>query len=314
MRILIIDIDSTIPNIALHKVAKYYSDKGDEVIWNNPLFAHTADKIYVSCVFSYNKHLCDEWIGRSGVEIGGSGFNLTQTLPPEIEVINPKINLGFTTRGCIRNCHFCIVPKKEGKIHIVGDVIDLWDGKSKTITILDNNILALPEHFFKISKQLKDNNLRVDFNGGIDFRLITDDIVKELFSLKHIHEIRFAFDDYVYKPKVLNALEILKRNGLKDWQTRWYIYTGVKDTLETVLERCNIIHKEKQLCYIMMDRDERVQKNRQFQALNKWCNWAPFFKYEFYQVLEKSKHFDYFRKDFGLKEKPVKEYTKSLLA
>jgi hypothetical protein len=314
MRILIIDIDSTIPNIALHKVAKYHTDLGDEVIWNNPLYKHIADKVYVSCVFTENRHLCKEWERCKDVEIGGSGYDLLKSLPPQIESVKPKINIGFTTRGCVHKCYFCVVPRKEGDIRVTGDIYDFWDGSAKSIVLLDNNILGIPDHFFKISHQLKQEKIRVDFNGGIDFRLLTDDICKELFSLKHLFEIRLAFDDIGYKPKVLKALEMLKRNGLKAWQTRWYIYTGVKDTLETVLERCNIIHKEKQLCYIMMDRDKMVQSNRQFQALNKWCNWAPFFKYDFYQVLEKSKHFDYFRKDFGLKEKEVKQYTKSLLA
>jgi hypothetical protein len=309
MKILIIDIDSTIPNVALHKVAKYYGDQGHEVIWNNPLYKHIADKIYVSCIFSYNKHLCNEWVGHSATSIGGSGFDLSIALPPEIEQIKPKINIGFTTRGCIRNCHFCIVPKKEGKIRVEGDILDLWDGKSKTIMILDNNILALPEHFLKICKQLKDNNLRVDFNQGLDFRLLTDDICKELFSLKHCQEIRFAFDDIAYKARVLLALEMLKRNGLKSWQTRWYVYVGVKDTLETVYERCKLLCQEKQLIYMMRDRDKSVQENKQFIALAKWTNWTPFFKYDFYQVLEKSEHFKDYRKDFGLKDKPVEQYT-----
>jgi hypothetical protein len=313
MRVLIIDIDSTIANIALKKVEKYHFDKGDEVIWNNPLFAHTADKTYVSCVFSYNKHLCDEWIGRSGVEIGGSGFDLTKQLPPEIEAVKPKINIGFTTRGCIRNCHFCIVPKKEGKIHIVGDIYDFWDGKSKQVIILDNNILGVPEHFYRIAAQLKKESLRVDFNQGLDFRLLTDEICKELFSLKHCQEIRFAFDDISYKPMVLKSLDMLKRNGLKAWQTRWYVYVGVKDTLETVYQRCKILCEEKQLIYMMRDRDKSVQENKQFIALAKWCNWTPFFKYDFFDVLEKSEHFKDYRKDFGLKDKTVKEYTQMFI-
>jgi hypothetical protein len=298
MRVMLINIDSTIKNVALEKIKLYHQLRGDEVLENLPMYKHTCDKIYASCVFSYNKHLTDEW---KDCEVGGTGVDLYKTLPQEIEEMKPKIDIGFTTRGCVHQCKFCVVPQKEGKIRITGDIYDFWSKKSKSIVILDNNILGIPEQFLKISAQIKKENLRVDFNSGMDFRLITDDIVKELFSLKHIHEIRFAFDDYAYKPKVLKALEMLKRNGLKDWQTRWYIYTGVKDTLETVLERCNIIHSQKQLCYIMRDRDPQVQSNKQFIALAKWCNWAVFFKYDFYQVLEKSEHFKDYREYFGVK-------------
>ena len=45
--------------------------------------------------------------------------------------------MGFTTRGCIRNCSFCVVPQKEGKIKVEGDF-----GSLKAVT---NNI-PLPEN------------------------------------------------------------------------------------------------------------------------------------------------------------------------
>ena len=58
MKVLIIDIDSRIPNLALKKIEKYYLDKGDEVIWNLPLAKDIVDKIYVRCVFTKNKDKC----------------------------------------------------------------------------------------------------------------------------------------------------------------------------------------------------------------------------------------------------------------
>jgi hypothetical protein len=300
MRVLLINIDSTIPNLALAKIEKYHKDRGDEVFYDLPMMACACDKIYVSCIFKENRHLCDEWLMYPNASIGGSGYSLSIVLPEEIEQIKPRINLGFTTRGCIRNCYFCIVPKKEGKIHSVGDIYDIWDGKAKEITLMDNNILALPDHFFKISQQLKDEKLRVDFNQGLDFRLLTDDICKELFSLKHTKEIRFAFDDIAYKSRVLKALDMLKHNGLKDWQTRWYLYVGVKDTFDTVYERCKILHENKQLIYMMRDRDKSVQQNKKFIALAKWTNWACFFKYDFFDVLRVSDHFSDYRPYFDV--------------
>src|SRR3990167_9493786 len=108
MKILILDIDSKIDNFALKKIEKYHLNKGDEVIWNNELFKNTVDKIYVSCVFDWNKDNCKEWEGRA--EIGGSGYSLERVLPPEIEEVKPHINLGFTSRGCIRKCPFCLTP------------------------------------------------------------------------------------------------------------------------------------------------------------------------------------------------------------
>jgi len=284
MKILLVNVDSKIPNLALEKLRVYYEQRGDKVyqIKDRSLlpFIDVYDKIYVSCVFDYNKHRCRKW--ESIAEIGGSGYSLKKCLPSKIERIKPKINFGFTTRGCIRNCSFCIVPEKEGKIYIVGDVYDLWDGQSEDVVIMDNNILAAPEHFFKISDQLKKENLRVDFNQGLDHRLLTDEICNELFSLKHRYQIRFAFDDVSYKKSVNKALKMLKRNGLKKGQTRWYVYVGIKDTVETVLERVNILRDVDQLVFIMRDRNRKVQINQEFMKIYVWSSCIALYSTEAY--------------------------------
>jgi hypothetical protein len=294
MQILLIDIDSKIPNLALHKIAKYHTDLGDTIIWNNPLMQYTSDKIYVSCVFDWNKDKCIEWEGKA--EIGGSGYSLKNILPEAIESIKPKINLGFTTRGCIRHCKFCIVPEKEGMVRAVADIYDIWDGKSKEIILLDNNILALPDHFFKIASQLKKEKLKVDFNQGLDHRLLTDEIAKELISLKHTHEIRFAFDDIGYTPSVVNALEILKNNNIKNWGTRWYIYVSPKDTFRTVMDRMVLLKEYKQATYVM--RDSKIYNIPEFIALASWGNTMGAFKMNFKDVLNKSKRLSPYKKYF----------------
>ena len=121
-KILLIDIDSTIPNLALKKVEKYFKDKGNEIIWNNELFLNLVDQTFVSCIFDWNKRKAIEFEHYSNVFIGGGGYDLTKQLPSEIDVIKPRINLGFTTRGCLRKCPFCIVWKKEPELKIEGDI------------------------------------------------------------------------------------------------------------------------------------------------------------------------------------------------
>lgn len=274
MKILLINIDSKIPNLALKKIEKFYKDKGYEIIWNFPLAKNKVDKIYVSCVFTINRHKCKDWEGIA--DIGGSGYDLHKKLSPEIEAVKPRINWGFTTRGCIRKCYFCIVPQKEGSIRVIGDIYDLWDGKSKNIMILDNNILAIPLHFKNICSQLRKENLIVDFNQGLDHRLLTPNICKELLSLRHKQEIRFAFDNIEDKFTVLKALRLLKKMGLKDWRSRWYIYIGEKDTFETVFERMELLRNYKQAVYVM--RDIKVYNRPEFIALSAWGNTMGAFK------------------------------------
>jgi hypothetical protein len=108
------------PNLALMKLSAYHKARGDEVYLNFPL--QQPDITYASCVFSWNAKrrasVPDEAI------VGGSGIDLKAELPPEVEHTKPDYSLypginysmGFTSRGCIRKCPWCIVPEKEGQI------------------------------------------------------------------------------------------------------------------------------------------------------------------------------------------------------
>ena len=266
--ILIIDIDSRIPNLALKKVVLFYQKMGEKVVWNMPIYADIADKVYVSCVFSENRHLAEEWEGRA--EIGGSGYSLTKELPPEIEAIRPRINMGFTTRGCIRNCPFCIVPEKEGKFRIVGDLYDLWDEKSKDVTILDNNILADPKHFAYICKQSIYPKIRLDFNQGLDHRLLTPEICHWLRRIRH-KEYRFAWDFPEDQDSVEKALKMLKEAGIN--RSMWYVMVGFNTTFQQDLMRLDFLRERKQTAFVM-----RYRKTRGNLLLGQWANKHNVFK------------------------------------
>ena len=270
-KILIINIDSTIPNLALKKIEKYHLDKGDNVVWDMPLFRDCVDKIYVSCVFTKNRDICNEWEGRA--DIGGSGYDLNKTLPDEIENIKPRINFGFTTRGCIRKCKFCIVPEKEGMIRTIGDIYDIWDGKSKELVVMDNNILALPTHFKKICEQLEKEKIKVDFNQGLDIRLLTDELAQSLSKVKHISEIRFAWDNPEDEDKIVRGLEILKRNKCK--RAMFYVLVGFNTTPEQDFYRFEVLRKLKQRAYCM--RYKTVKGNRLYTDMASWVNQQRFF-------------------------------------
>ena len=273
MKISLIDIDSKIPNLALKKIEKYHLNKGDKVMWNNELIANISDKVYVSCIFDWNKKKAQQWEGKA--EIGGSGYDLYKKLPPEIEAIRPRINLGFTTRGCIRNCPFCIVPRKEGNIKEVGDIYDIWDGQSKKITLLDNNILGMPNHFFKIASQLKKEQLKVDFNQGLDCRLLTDEIAKCLSELSHV-EYRFAFDWDGMDKIIEHTIQLLKKYGIN--RCNWYVLVGFNTTFEQDLHRLNFLRLRKQNAYV-----QRYTRDRKYIPLARWVNQHNMFYSKTYE-------------------------------
>jgi len=275
MKVLLIDIDNKYPNLALMKLSAYHKLQYDTVFLNDYLC--NPDIVYVSCVFTKNYHKINR-LPFNNIIIGGTGTTSKAILSEEQEHIMPDYSLyncnyalGFTTRGCIRNCKFCLVPEKEGKIRVNADIYEFW-GKQKDLVLLDNNILALPEHFYKICSQIKKENIRVDFNQGLDIRLLTDDITKELSSLKH-KEYHFAFDNLKDKDKILRGIELLKKYNIK--RSIFYTLVGFDETFEQDLERLNILRELGQHAYCM--RWNKIYYNKKYISLSQWVNNRAWF-------------------------------------
>jgi len=277
MRVSLIDVDSKLPNLALMKISMYHKQKGDRVGLN----ISDPNQVYISCIFKKNR---SQAIGISKfftcpVHLGGYGINDNQ-LPKEIEHITPDYDLyncdyslGFTTRGCIRKCEFCIVPQKEGMIRANCDLYEFWNKKHKHIVLFDNNILALPNHFEKIASQLMDNNLTVDFNQGLDIRLVNDKNAEILSQLKIKPELRFAFDNIKIEKQVRKGIEILKSHNCK--RSMFYVLVGFDSTKEEDQRRLNIIKELDQRAYVM--RYESCYGKRWYNDLASWANQPQFF-------------------------------------
>lgn len=296
MKILLIDIDSKkLPNLALHKIERYHIDRGDEVIWNYELDKYSADKIYVSCVFTWNRDKCKEWEGIA--TIGGSGYDIAKTLPKKIERIKPKINIGFTSRGCIRRCPFCIVPDKEGIIRRVAEIPDIWDGESKDITLLDNNILALPDHFELIYSQLLEREIRVDFNQGLDIRLLNDTNTSMLSHISH-KEYKFAFDFIEHEGSVIRGIKLLKKHGIN--RSTFYVLTGYDTTYGQDLYRLSLLRNLGQRAYVQRF---NYKKDRILSIFARWANQHNMFAtHSFKEFVMLPKHKSYVKicKEAGL--------------
>ena len=285
MKILLIDVDSTIPNLALMKVSAYYKSLGDEVGFN----VIDPDMIYASVIFKKNKHLVDGlpfFYPNAKLNIGGSGYSLSNELPECIEWKSPDYDIypecdrfyGFTTRGCIRNCSFCIVRKKEGEFRRLFDTpkqaIQFITGgdtsRYSNIEFLDNNILADKEWFKQLCIECRSYGYKVDFNQGLDIRLIDDECAKILSTLKPITCWKFAFDSMSYKESVLKGIDILNRNGINvRTQVFFYVYVDSDKEYEDALERCHILKKNGATPYIMLNQD--VDHSRRMKDLKRWC-------------------------------------------
>lgn len=119
----------------------------------------------------------------------------------------------FASRGCIRKCGFCSVPKLEGPPDALKERVSglVYPGHSKVI-LWDNNILG-NANWEPIFDELADLRLEVDFNQGLDARLVTDQMGEKLARLK-THSIRMAYDYPGIGPFVARAVERLDAAGI----------------------------------------------------------------------------------------------------
>lgn len=270
MNILLLDVDSKIPNIALMKLSQHYKNLGNEIflkIINIPFFPNKKkeeyivpggfDKVYCSVIFDNNiQYVNFKNYNKSQIEIGGTGYSLEKKLPEHIENLSPDYSLypdnetsyGFISRGCIRNCYFCKVPKKEGKIKQVDTVKNI--AKHKFVEFLDNNILALPNHK-EILKEIIDLKIRCSFKQGLDIRLLDKENSELLSKIKYTTEYIFAFDDIKYKKMIQDKLLLL--NWAKNWKLKFYVYVNPNMPLKDTIDRVEFLRENKCLPYIMRD-------------------------------------------------------------
>lgn len=294
MRIGLIDLDSKIPNLALMKVSQYYQDQ--KVNWYDPLQGR-FDKVYCSKVFDFSSDY-QYPIQAKKIYKGGSGHDLATTLPEEIENSKPDYQLypdmdyamGFTTRGCIRNCEFCVVPEKEGKLKVVNDIYDFWEGQEK-IRLLDNNLTAHNEHFERVLNQIIEEELVADFNQGLDIRLITPRKAKLLSQVDVWGQIHFAFDNIEDEQSVKEGIKILENNGVKKYKLMFYVLIGFNSTKEEDFYRVNLLDQLGVDPFIMpYDKSDPYQQNFARWVNHKaifnsveWKEYRPNVKKETYQ-------------------------------
>ena len=288
--VLLIDVDSTIGNLALMKISKFHKQQGHNVILQRGIrITNTIDKpelIYISCLFTWNapqaRKLAKQFPDAE-VHIGGSGVSLSTALPEEIEKITlpdyslypeANYNLMYLSRGCPRSCAFCSVPKMkyEGKPHPVGNIYDFWDKKTKKIVILDNNILSLRGHFIRCARQIIHEKLKVEFHA-LDIRFIDDEIAV-LLKQMHIFEPKFAWDRIEDEYTVMKGIEILRRNGIN--RSIFYVLVGFDTTWEQDLHRVNRLRDMGQRVFLMIY-DKEILKDKRYHHLRVWCNARMFF-------------------------------------
>ena len=276
MRVGLIDVDShNYPNLALMKISAYEKSQGNEVEWWNGLKYY--DRVYQAKVFDDTYTKDNAFVVNANEIIkGGTGYDLYNKLPYEIEHIYPDYDLykisdtayGFLTRGCPRNCSFCVVGDKEGLYSLkTADLSEFWRGQ-KYIEILDPNLLACVSHRYELLQQLIDSRAYVNFNQGLDVRLLDKECADEINKIK-TKMIHFAWDNY--EDHTRRCLERAREWLNKRYdRVRVYVLTNYNTTLEQDLERIYTIRDIGFDPFVMIY--DKPHASHVIRQLQRWCN------------------------------------------
>jgi len=217
--------------------------------WITSHLAHWTERntAYISCVFSWDiqnaYQLCVSYRTQGyHVRAGGPAIALNPDPFKEIAELGGTVhalphhnpNATFTSRGCIRKCRFCAVPRLEG------DLVELDDWEVKPI-VCDNNLLACSQnHFDKVIDRLK--TVRgVDFNQGLDARLLTKYHAGRIAEL-NLRMVRLAWDDTRLESQFMAAYEKLRKARIPKRKISVYVLIGFNDTPEDALYRLKTIN------------------------------------------------------------------------
>ena len=166
----------------------------------------------------------------------------------------------YASRGCVRKCHFCGVPKLEGAQRDAKSITDLINaiderhGAKRDLMLMDNNIVA-SANYKNIIAEIRDNGFqkgaifhrkgrpsvqrRVDFNQGVDARILCKDkmYLEEMATIA-IRPLRIAFDHLGVRKPYETAIHMAHDVGLHDLSN--YMLYNFKDTPADLYERMRL--------------------------------------------------------------------------
>lgn len=323
MNIAIIDADligrqkHRFPNLACMKISAYYKQSGNTVtLKTNYDNLNQYDKVFISKVFT-DTSVPDGVVDLPNVEYGGTGFYYDKApkMTNEIEHIKPDYHLyddwvadklrngckasdfvyytdysiGFLTRGCFRQCPFC-VNQNYKRCDRHSSVLEFMDKDRPKLCFLDDNFFACSD-WKNIITEVKATGKRFQFKQGLDERLLTDDKIHELMTWPYDGDIIFAFDNIedreLIESKLQRIFELYPNTKKK---LKFYVLCGYdrdekwdddfwKQDIKDTFERIKILSKYSALPYVM--RFEKCYTSAYagvYSTLASWCNQPSLFK------------------------------------
>jgi hypothetical protein len=183
------------------------------------------------------------WLRQMGYKVraGGPAVDLMPDVLAGVAELGGSVNAlphhnpdaTFTSRGCIRRCPFCAVWRVEGELRELDD----WEPRP---IVCDNNLLACSrKHFDTVIDRLKPL-AGIDFNQGLDARLLTKYHAERLAELDCM--VRLAWDHIDTGNDFMTAYERLRKARVPKSRIRVYVLIGYKDTPDDALFRLRTVH------------------------------------------------------------------------
>lgn len=364
MRIGIIDADliyrkkHRFPNLACMKISSHHKNIGDDVcLITDYGFVTDFDKIYLSRVFT-DTVVPEEVLQLPNIEIGGTGFfyDKAEPLPEEVEHTMPDYHLydnwveeklvaggkrkdyvyytdysiGFLTRGCFRQCEFC-VNRNYTQCTKHSPIEEFYDESRPKLCFLDDNFFACPQ-WEQVIETVKAINRPFQFKQGLDERLLTDKKIHEIYKWRYDGDFIFAFDNIddrqVIEEKLLRIYELYPQ-----WKKhlKFYVFCGydrdgkwdddfyIKD-IQSVFDRIKILSRYSAVPYIMRyEKCYESEYNSVYATIASWCNQPNIFKKFSYELYCKCKGmgvgYGVYKRDYnaylengGVKGKPWRNF------
>ena len=264
--------------LALLKLSTFYKSKGYNVeyVQTPNLPKATPDIICFSIIFMFNANKDVGFIRayakkfpNAKIKIGGVApffdsekykinenceihlglCSEIETLTPDYKLFNKDFSYGFTSRGCINKCAWCVVPKFEGDIRPIENWETALGDGHKIFYAFDNNFTACSlEHIDKVLYTIKSKDMRVEFNQGMDIVefVKNKELIKIFKKYNCFYKLIFSWDSKRQDKYIEPAFNLLIENKLsvKEKLSIYMLY-GFNDSLEEITNRCKLLSKFK---------------------------------------------------------------------
>jgi len=198
--------------------------------------------------------LDDEVKRETGITPHPGLWEEVDRLAPDYKLFEGKYNyhtndasIGYMTKGCPNRCPYCAVPRLEPDFVPFIPLEKQMDPKKKDLILLDNNVLASDE-FPRIVEEIKNHGFQkgakfgkahryVDFNQGVDARLLTEEKM-ELLSQLPLKPLRIAFDNIKFEKLYVEKVRLAHKYGIRHLSN--FILFNFDDTPEDFYRRLQI--------------------------------------------------------------------------